>query len=531
MHSEIKTKISDITFIGSGISSSFTILHFLDLIEDQKTDRQIDINIIDKSGEFHTGIPYGSRSGFSVHLITSLKNFLPEPELSKFIVWLNDNKSWLLDELKNDGGALSLDWLSTHDKKIKNNEWKDLFIPRRFFGSYIDQKVKTRLEKFESQGVINVTYIKGEVVDLDKKDEKYTLFLKDKQTIISDKVVLSVGSLPVNHLWKNESLIEEENLLFINDPYAPELKEVLKRVNKFLDKRSNKKANVLIVGANASGLEMLYKLNDVEEIKSQINKFIFLSTQGLLPDAVVDEERRKDYVPFNLQALNDRSSLTARTIAEAAYKDLDHADEINLGAASTVEIVSKAFGSLLGKLDQKELKEFACRYGNEIGRRQRCAGFHYSKTVDELKEEQHFDHIAGRFSTIKKNSDGAYSLEYLDTKSGENKIYEDDINIVLNCVGSTNLTKNDIPVLLKNMIEKGYCKSNDSKIGFEVNESLESHENLHIAGPLLAGNIFEGKAVWHLEHCGRIIWLSHVLSEKIKDYFFENSELKERPIR
>ncbi len=529
MQSEIKANISDLTFIGSGISSSFTILHFLELLDTNEEKHKIKINIIEKYQEFHTGIPYGSRSGFSVHLITSLKNFLPEPERSKFIKWLNRNKEWLLEELQNDGGSLSLDWITTNAEKIKSNDWENLFIPRRFFGCYIEEKVKTKLEASTNAGLIDVNYISDEVVDVEKKEKNYLLTLRNGQNISSEKVILSVGSLPVNHLWKNEGLIEKDNLLFVNDPYKPELIEVLDTIKKFSEKRPNKKINVVIVGANASGLEILYKLNDLEEIKSHVNKFIFLSTQGLLPDAVIDLERRKNYVPFNLQALADKNDLTAKIIAEAAFRDLDHADQIDLGAASTVEIISKAFGRLLGKLNQDELKKFACHYGNEIGRRQRCAGFHYSKTIDELKKEDRFVHIAGRFNTILMNGEGEYVLEYLDTPSKENKTYKDAIDVVVNCIGGTNLTHDNIPELLKNIIDKGYCTPNESKIGFEVNESLEASENFHVVGPLLAGNIFEEKAVWHLEHCGRIIWLSKVLSEKINDYFFKKRELKEKP--
>ncbi len=529
MQFEGNTNTSDITFIGSGISSSFTMLHFLDHIKCAKEEKKVSINIIDKYPEFHMGIPYGSRSGFSVHLITSLKNFLPEPELGKFITWLNTNKNWLLDELKKDGGSLSIDWINTHAQKIENNEWEHLFIPRHFFGSYIDEKLKSSIDDLKSIGAIDVNYITGEVLDVEKTTKNYTLLLQDGQKLLSEKVVLSVGSLPVKYLWKEERLIQEDNLLFVNDPYAPELKEVLKKIEHFTEKKADKKLNVLIVGANASGLEMLYKLNDLEEIKSRIAKFVFLSTQGLLPDAVIDKERKKGYIPFNLQALAEEKELTAKTIADATYKDLDHADEIHLGAASTVEIISKAFGALLGKLNEEELKKFACFYGNEIGRRQRCAGFHYSKTVDALKDQNRFDHIAGRFVDIRKNPSGEYLLEYLDTPSGENSVYGDPVHIVINCIGSTNLGKENIPELLKNLILKKYCRPNDSKIGFEVNESLETCENFHVIGPLLAGNIFEGKAVWHLEHCGRIIWLSHVLSQKLNDYFFVKSELKERP--
>ncbi len=529
MQSENKNHISDITFIGSGISSSFTILHFLDSIENHKsTNKNIRITIIDKYSEFHTGIPYGSRSGFSVHLITSLKNFLPEPELSKFISWLNTNKDWLLDELKNDGGALATDWLNIHADKIANNDWEDLFIPRRFFGCYIDEKVKHKVQEFENLGIVTLKYIQAEVFDIEKREDKYELFLKNNNSLLSHKVVLSVGSLPVNHLWKKEDIVTEENLLFVNTPYKPELKEVLNKIENFTDQLSGKKINVLIVGANASGLEMIYKLNDVDHLQNRVNKFMFLSTQGLLPDSVIDEELRKEYTPHNLQALTSEKELTAQIIADAAYKDLDHADEIELGAASTVEIVSKAFGSLLSKLNEEELRKFACLHGNEIGRRQRCAGFHYSKTIHALKQEDRFDHIAGRFNDIKKNDEGDYFLEYLDTASQKNITYDTPIHLVINCIGSTNLSKNDIPDLLKNVIQKGYARPNDSKIGFEVNESLETCENLHVVGPLLAGNVFEGKAVWHLEHCGRIIWLSHVLSERFNTYFFEENKLKER---
>ena len=83
---ETKNITSNITFIGSGISTSFSIISFLDLISNEThRNSKISINIIEKYSEFNLGIPYGSRSGFSPLLITSLKNFLIEPERSLFI--------------------------------------------------------------------------------------------------------------------------------------------------------------------------------------------------------------------------------------------------------------------------------------------------------------------------------------------------------------------------------------------------------------------------------------------------------------
>jgi len=254
--------ISDITFVGSGISSSFTILNFLDLLEESNEKKKINITIIDKFDEFHTGIPYGKRSGFSTHLITSLKNFLPNPELDKFINWLNNNKNWLLDELIKDGGSLSKDWINSHADAIKNNQWHELFIPRRFFGWYLDEKIKNRIEEYKVRGWITVKYVTSEVLDIQKSKDSYKLFLKNNQLLISSKVVLSIGSLSPKQLYGENNLVEKENLLFINNAYEPTLDNTLKKINTFLSKLGAK-ANVLVVGANASGLEMIYKLNDI----------------------------------------------------------------------------------------------------------------------------------------------------------------------------------------------------------------------------------------------------------------------------
>lgn len=515
-------KISDISFIGSGISASFTILNFLNLIKNgSKLKNRICINIIDKYSEFNTGIPYGSRSGTSTLLITSLRNFLPEPELTQFIKWLNINKDWLLKEFKNEGGILSEKWLDTHAHSIQNNNWKDIFIPRRFFGYYINEMVENSIKDLTSKNAIKINYITGEVLNLSKEKDTYTITLENNKTIFSEKVILSVGSLPVNNLWKNEALIEEENLMFVNTPYKPKLNTTLNKVKHFVKNRANKETNVLIIGANASALEILYKLNDVSNSGDSIpNNFVFLSTQGRAPDAVIDEKRKKEFQPIHLNELQNASFLSADAIADATFKDINLSDEINLGAASTVEVISSAFGNLLNKLSEIELEKFACFYGNEIGKKQRCAGVHYSNTIKNLKANKRFEHIAGKFVNLNKNNNN-YFLEYKDTKTGENVAYNKNFNLIFNCIGGKNLTQKDVPQLILNLIEKGYCKPNESKIGFHVNHALETSSNLHVMGPLLAGNVIDNKAVWHVEHCGRIIWISQILAKNIYNYFLE----------
>jgi uncharacterized NAD(P)/FAD-binding protein YdhS len=178
---------------------------------------------------------------------------------------------------------------------------------------------------------------------------------------------------------------------------------------------------------------------------------------------------------------------------------------------------------LLSRLDQNELREFACKYGNEIGRRQRCAGDHYLETIDVLKKQHKFDHIAGKFIDIKE-TDQEIFLEYLDTETQKNIILDEPVHIIINCVGSMNFKNENIPLFFKNVIKKGYCVPNQTQIGFDVNSNFETTANLHVMGPLLAGNIIDNKPIWHVEHCGRIMWLSKLLVDKV---FNQQLTLKE----
>jgi len=510
----------DLAFIGSGIAASFSILNFLKRIEGLKQSTPLRIAIIEKNSEFHAGIPYGNRSTTSCLLITSLADFLPQPELGDFLIWLNENKEWLIESFKKDGGNLSHEWLNKHEKEIEENKWEDLFLPRRFFGWYINEKVSKKIEKAVADGNIIVDYFNEQVTNVTNEGSQYAI-LGENTSWSAHKVVLSIGSLPPKDIAQNIANQSDKDLLVISDPYGSGLDKSLARISNFLKKRNEGKANVLIVGANASALEMLYKLNDDKELDHKIHKFYFLSTLGLIPDSEISLKGLATFKANNLLLLKDKTELTAKEIAEAAYADLDEAEGQGIGAATTVKIISEGFGNLLHLLNDKELENFACLYGNDIGRRQRCAGKHYTGTVKMLESQNRFEHLKGRYVGLMETDTGNHYLKYLQTSTGQEVDNEVDINVLISCIGSMNLTSEDIPELHKNLISSGLCTPNDSKIGFAVNQNLESASDLHIVGPLLAGNVIKGKALWHLEHCGRIIWSSKVLSETLFDYFYD----------
>lgn len=508
----------DLCFIGSGLSSTFTLIHLLEHRIAVQTPTLLEIAIIEKYEEFHTGIPYGKRSGDSVLLITSLKNFLPQPEYTKFIHWLNENHHTLLKRMKASGGELTKKWLEKHRERISKGQWGGLFIPRRFFGIYLQDRLNQLIDQQTSKGVLKVHYYCTQVTQVSKDNALFTIHAKELK-IQSKKVILGIGSLPTHNIYTDRNIHSDDQLLVINQIYNPSLDENLERISNFISNLnpSSQGCNILVIGANASALELLYKLNDIENQQENNTNYYFLSTHGLLPDCEVDSIKQANYQPKHLHKLQSHNLLSAAQIAQAATLDLDAAEKIQLGAASTVNIISNAVGRLLPRLNQQELKTFACLYGNEIGRRQRCAGQHYLDVIDDLKSKGRFEHIKGRFKDFIKKKKGYY-LRYQDSHSDTMVTAPMQFHVVINCIGSTKFggAHNQVPTLLKNLIKQGLASPNASQIGLEVNAELECSKNLHVVGPLLAGNIIDSKAVWHVEHCGRIIWLSGILAKIIE---------------
>ncbi len=506
---------SKIAFIGAGIATSYTLIPFLDNFDKEKRTF-LELYIVDKSADFFKGMPYGDRSGKSVLLIQDLKNFISEPHRTHFKNWLNQNVEGLAQEFTEHGGHYALDWVKKNSPFYNKGEWDNLYIPRFFFGKYIEQEVLQRIEKLEAKNRLSIHYIKKETVSITKKQEEFKLVFKDGAHLLVDKVILSIGSLPYKELYK-KPIKNDLKSLYIKEPYGVGMEENMSQIVNFVKTRNAKKlpTKIAVLGANASGLEMIYKICDKLPLEDYNTSFSTLSSHGVMPDGTFEPEKANSFKPKHLMDLAKKENITAKEISEATHKDIDEAEALEIGAATSVGIISKGFGALLPKLGEKELLNFACFYGNQIGRRQRCAGNHYLSVVDELSKRNRFQHIKGRFLQLQENENGL-EVSYSSTDKNSEKMKDsEDFHIVVNCLGSVNLMAEDLSPLLKGLITEGLCTPNPSQIGFHIDEKMQASENLFVAGPLLAGNQIEDKIFWHLEHCVRIIWSSNVLSKNL----------------
>ncbi|MCB0463795.1 MAG: FAD/NAD(P)-binding protein [Flavobacteriaceae bacterium] len=511
---------ADLTFIGSGISTSFTLLPLLDELKNKsKSKEALTIAIVEENEELFTGLAYGKRSGSTALLITSLADFLPVGnERDSFIKWLSKNKKALLEDFEKQGGDLSENWINTHKEEIATNKWEDIYIPRRFFGVYIKEKVENAISEYQKTNQLVINHIKDEAIAIDKTNGVYNIkFKNNEQPLLSKRVVLSIGIPPKRNLWTDKEVNQFENsCCLINNPYSLSLPDNLDKIEKLISNKPTL-SNVLIIGANASAMEMIYKLNDRQKIKSKLGNINVISPQGELPNSAQDEfTRNTTFIPENLLKLKTKESLKALEIYEAANKDLDEADKLNYGAAITEVPISNGFTSLLSKLSSDELIQFACHYGNEIGKRQRRAGKHYTDVVDKLKSKNKLKNIKGYYNnSIIQENIGGLKFTYSKSRDSEPIEFPETIHVVFNCTGGKTLNQKEISPLLDQLLESKLCVANESNRGVLIDEKMQASPNLYIAGPLLAGNMVNSTALWHIEHCGRIIYLGGLLAKSI----------------
>ena len=523
-HSSIsQPKKYDIIIVGSGISCSYTLINYILRLKKQLPAQPIKVAVLDKSGEFWRGVPYGSRTGKSSLIITALKEFLPQPERELFVSWLTKNYSSIFHTLEQRNGVLCSQWLQSYEAAMLQGNWDELFIPRYVFGLYIKDRVEKLLQEAQEQKYLQCDLFDADVVNIQKVDDiyqvEYSASTGENSFILGQKAILAIGSPPNKSDFlaqfeaSQRANNEKNDVCFIADMYAPSQDKNINHIFEFLRQCDNTHPNqVLIIGSNASALETLYILNNVPEAKDLISKFIVISPNAQFPHRICNNPVPTTYIPQHLTSLVQAQHFTAEQILEAVKQDVKSALEQNETVSSTYAVISKGVINALNQLSFEEQKLFVTKYGVEIGKYQRRAGSDYLDVVDKLLVEDKLEFIKGKFVRIIPSASGGASFEFFTSDGQSKEVFTSPVAVAINCAGFQDLTKSSSP-LIENLIQQGICTPNDSRCGFEMNENFEANTNFYLMGPLVAGNINDRLKVWHAESCGRIINLAQQLVE------------------
>lgn len=524
---KITSKNYDIAIVGSGISCAYTLIHYISLLQEKfdsgVVKEAVKIVVIDKTSEFWTGIPYGSRSGKQSLIITPLKEFLPQLERDYFIAWLKQNYTAIYHSLALRSGILEEKWLKAYAQAMLTQQWDELFVPRYLFGWYISQRVENLLSVAKQQNYLQCDLVEGEITNIRQLSNEYQLDLVATNCeIVAKKVVLAIGSPPnkanfINQLKSLECAdTNQQDFCCITNMYEPSQDENLSKVRNFLQQLpqldSNQPHQVVIIGSNASALETLYGLNNFPEIANLVDKFIIVSPSGEFPHLIDNCQVDPNYDPDHLTTLVAQDKFTAQQILEAVKQDIQAALAEKRTINSIYGVISQRVIAALNQLSDQEQKLFVTKYGVKIGKFQRRAGSDYLSVVDHLVLEGKLKFIPGRFTGTIPLADNKLGFQFISAPGNQVESFTSPIQVLINCAGFQDLTKSD-SLLINNLIREQICVPNDSLCGFAMNENFEANQNLYVMGPLIAGNINQKLKVWHAESCGRIFNLSHSLAE------------------
>ncbi|WP_295616737.1 FAD/NAD(P)-binding protein [Chamaesiphon sp. GL140_3_metabinner_50] len=510
-------KCYDLAIIGAGISSAYTLIHYLLLLEQQFAESKNQLQpkkivVTEKSCEFWTGIPYGSRSGKTALLISPLIEFIPQrAEREHFVDWLNANREWLFDPQVYSRGELSHKWLQANTVDMDRNSWDNLFIPRHVFGLYLQQRVVELIELAVSKGSIEIDLINADVWDVQRDRDLYRVDFTTTEGdtyFTTEKLVLAIGS-PPNVAFAKPVNDRETDVCYIDNMYEPSLDANLDRICKSLERQTDRQ--VLIVGSNAGTLDTLYSINNSKIATDLIEKFIILSPNAAFPHRISREVPALYYTPQHLVKLVESETFTAKQIFEAVRADVADATAANINISDIHGDISKATMQGLNRLSAEEQAQFVFTYAVEIGKLQRRAGGEYLDVVGNSIDRDKLAFIKGKFVNSTVSEPGNLTCEYIDGDDRQQKTINSPIGVIINCAGFQDVTKSS-SLLIQNLIRREICISNQSQRGFVINKNFEASKNCYVMGPLVAGNIDGNFRIWHAESCQRIIGLSQHLA-------------------
>ena len=498
----------DVVFVGSGASASFTVLELLEQLGrlGARPARPFTIAIVERAADQFGGLPYGRRSGFTSLIITSLRDFLPPSELANFGQWLGAHQSSVFDEFLSVGGQLSQDWWARHRDALANNEFEELYLPRYVFGRYLSDRLTAAIELAREAGTADVRLIHDEIRSITRNGSGYLLH-GVHEDLQASRVVLTLGTPPT--LSRLTGFDVPGHVVLVDDLFEPSINANLARIVAAAGDPSapERPMNVLVIGGNASTMEAIYQLADVASGRLRGASISVVTPRGELPERLVAAGASANFVARSLEALRESDNLTARAICEAGVADTERAHRDGLTVSDVLVVTGPLVGALVKRLTRDESEEWAGSWGMQLGRFQRRAGPEYCDVVDELTAGGRLHFIAGAFSGT--SADGR--ITFVDS-DGLTQRSDTPFDVIINCSGFTTLSQLGGDSLLGSLLENGLISTTRWDRGIAVDDSLAAGPGMYVMGPLLAGNVIASGAIWHMEHCGRIIAYAAVLA-------------------
>ncbi|PSC03106.1 hypothetical protein SLNSH_20455 [Alsobacter soli] len=512
----------DVVILGSGIACTLTLQALLGRLRQGSAQRRtLRIGVVEKNPQFWRGLPYGSRSSVNSLIITTLGEFVPPEERDEFVDWLEREHPQWSRRMAMLGGPAARAWLEHNAQAISARDWDEMYIPRVLYGEFAEAKLASMVTDCESQGLARVELINGEALAVRKGSRCFEVELDragaGRSQLASALILLAVGSPPYSRLAGSEAF-ESSGGVYVNNAYEPSLDANFARVRATMSGIAAGERNLLVVGSNATSLELLYLL-ERSKAWSEFDSVVVLSTGGSLPHRMSRDRFQAPPFP-RLEALAGSASATADDVIAAAEQDVaEIGAEMRLG--DTFHHLGQVIGTLLESLDDAEQRRFHHVHGMRFTRLIRRAGAEYRDAAEDLITRGIVRLTAGELVRLGATGGGRAELVYRPGRERGETTHPLSFAAVINCAGFEGVSAQSSHPLLADLVRSGLAQVNPTGRGVMVGPTYEASSNLFVCGPLLGGVFNEAARYWHVENVRRIHAIAQPLAGAMAERLLE----------
>ncbi|WP_262774104.1 FAD/NAD(P)-binding protein [Brevibacterium permense] len=543
--------MTDIAILGSGASGTHGLLEILSRLTARRTEllEPVRITVIDRDQQFHSGLPYGHRSGRSSLLISDLEHFLPDRERGVFIAWLEGQREemlrWAAAGRAPDSPlaeAMEINWILRHEQDIRQSRWERLYLPRRLYGQHLAELVSAALE--EARDVAEVDFVHADIDEITHTPAGVLLRENavtggSRFELHARSLLLAIGSPPVKELIVVDggrgsaagSAEDELDSGIIADLHEPSLDHVIERTWARLESLPVDQRDILLVGGNADALEFILASHRLR--RATAARLHILCSRGRPHYWHHDRPGETASTPLLdrlLSAAEAGEPLRAQELSRTVAAELTAAIEKGT-ANSTIAVLIGAVGSSLAYMDDYERCSMAAEHGLIINDLLRRSGGDSLDLLVEGIDEGTIGFVPGRFREARITAgrlavtvDPARQAAAPDSSSTSPAR---DYAVIVNGTGFERVTDTR-SALLRQMLGSGVARPSASRTGLVLDASFRAASGIFVLGPLIAGHTQGAAAYWHIESVIRILSLAGQVAEELVVDLFDRQTLDAR---
>lgn len=433
---------ADITIIGAGLSGTLLTMNLLMLSGNKK----VHIRLVDRNGPEDLGPAYSTQEDYLLNVPVEIMGALSR-DPAHFLNW-------------------------TLQKKIPAR--KGDYLPRKLYREYVLEMLNNALRNKSS--ATHLERIRGEVLDIQPKGDRYRIFIKDRDDFTTDKVVLALGNSPP----KNPGLRTGSfptNGRYLQNPWGRDIFNNLSPTD-----------TILFIGTGQTMVDLVTGLYR----RKHKGQLIGISRRGVLPLS----QKMVDPYPSFFHELEGQMDMLL--IYQIVRKHLKNAAQQGLDYRSVIDSLRPHTQQIWMQLPISEKHRFlrhVFRYWEIIRSRippQSMA------VIQEMQDSNQLNIIIGRIESMTENDQGL-SVHYVERNTHESKSVTTDW--VINCMGPNQDYDTIDQPLIKNLVRQKLIHTDPAHLGIDatpegavIDKDGNPSETLFTVGLPLKGIVWEALA-------------------------------------